>query len=275
LNIYGKIDLVKRMALFLKFLIKYFIFISRYIIINIMSQKNIKRKKSKVNGDLARHAYLGIRQMLFYNEIMPGQKIKYQDLADRLDVSITPIIHALKWLEFRDIVRHEPNKGYYINEISKKEVEEIYDTRIMLEVALLSVGIERIDDENLQPVDKAINAYEKAYQEGNYYGRMLTDMRFHMEVAALSDSRIKCKMLQELFDLLLLKYSRNLVATSIMDSSRQDHWQIYNEIKDRNLAAAQKTLANHLHNVKSHIIQNLDRMKVDKKEILSDYYAFR
>jgi DNA-binding GntR family transcriptional regulator len=45
-------------------------------------------------------AYTGIRNMLFHNEIMPGQKIAYRDLAERLGMSQTPVIQALKWLEF-------------------------------------------------------------------------------------------------------------------------------------------------------------------------------
>ena len=32
-----------------------------------------------------RTAYQGIRRMLFHNEIVPGQKIAYRDLAERLD----------------------------------------------------------------------------------------------------------------------------------------------------------------------------------------------
>ncbi len=70
----------------------------------------MSEKKDKPAGkpDLTLTAYNAIRQMLFYNEIHPGQKIKYKDLAGRIGVSMTPVIQALKWLEFRNIVRHEP-----------------------------------------------------------------------------------------------------------------------------------------------------------------------
>ena len=74
-----------------------------------MPLKETKKKKEK--SDLTYKAYSAIRQMLFYNEIQPGQKIKYKDLANRIGVSMTPVIQALKWLEFRNIVRHEANKG--------------------------------------------------------------------------------------------------------------------------------------------------------------------
>lgn len=55
-----------------------------------MAEKKQRIKTEKT--DLAQKAYQGIRQMLFYNEILPGQKIKYQDLADKIGVSITPLI---------------------------------------------------------------------------------------------------------------------------------------------------------------------------------------
>ena len=84
-----------------------------------------KNKKETEKSDLTYKAYHAIRKMLFYNEIQPGQKIKYKDLANRIGVSMTPVIQALKWLEFRNIVRHEANKGYYINEVSLKEIKEI------------------------------------------------------------------------------------------------------------------------------------------------------
>ena len=63
--------------------------------------------------DHTQKAYMGIRRMLFHNEIGPGQKISYRDLAERLKMSSTPVIQAFKQLEFQELVRHEPNHGYY------------------------------------------------------------------------------------------------------------------------------------------------------------------
>ena len=101
--------------------------------------------KSPSEGKMAhtRKAYLGIRNMLFHNEIGPGQKISYRDLAERLGMSQTPVIQALKWLEFQQLVRHEPNRGYYTAPVSLQEVEEIYDLRELIELALLPGTMEK------------------------------------------------------------------------------------------------------------------------------------
>ena len=81
------------------------------------------KKKPSADAGHTRKAYQGIRQMLFHNEIVPGQKIAYRDLAERLGMSQTPVIQALKWLEFQGLVRHERHRGYYTEPISIQEVE--------------------------------------------------------------------------------------------------------------------------------------------------------
>ena len=233
-----------------------------------------KNKKVGERSDLAHIAYMGIRQMLFYNEITPGQKIKYQDLADRLEVSITPVIHALKWLEFKGIVRHEPNKGYYVNEVSLQEIREIYETRLALEVAILPQTMANLDKSGIKRLQTSLDAFEDMVKKSDHYGRLMTDMKFHYTLASLSQCRIQLKMLEELFDLLFLKYSRNLVLTSIMEDSLHEHQEIFESLKTRDLHVVQKVLSGHLINVKDHILEKFDRMIMNKKEPVFDFHTF-
>ena len=243
-----------------------------------MERKNMpranKETKFEERGDLAHKVYVGMRRMLFYNEIIPGQKIKYQDLTDRLDVSITPVIHALKWLEFKGIVHHEPNKGYYVNEVSLQEIKEIYETRLVLEVAILPQTVANLDESGIHRLQACLDAFEQTVKESDYYGRLMTDMKFHYTLASLSQCRIQLKMLEELFDLLFLKYSRNLVLTSIMETSLHEHQEIFESLKTRNIHEVQKVLSCHLENVKDHILEKFDIMVMKKKEPIFDFHSF-
>ncbi|MEN8780518.1 MAG: GntR family transcriptional regulator [Desulfobacterales bacterium] len=238
-----------------------------------MAEKKQRKKTEKM--DLAQKAYQGIRQMLFYNEIIPGQKIKYQDLADKIGVSITPVIHALKWLEFKNIVSHEPNRGYFVNEVSLKEIKEIYDTRLLLEVSLVPEIINSIDDESLQRLKQSQDDYYAAVDEENYYSRLMTDMKFHLTLASISQCRIQLKMLQELFDMLLLKYTRNLVLLGILDSSLKEHATIFNSLENRDAVSLKNALTAHLDHVRTHITEGFKRMFVRKKESMVDLFTFQ
>ena len=238
-----------------------------------MAEKKQRKKTEKM--DLAQKAYQGIRQMLFYNEIIPGQKIKYQDLADKIGVSITPVIHALKWLEFKNIVSHEPNRGYFVNEVSLKEIKEIYDTRLLLEVSLVPEIINSVDDESIQRLKQSQDDYFTAVDEENYYSRLMTDMKFHLTLASISQCRIQLKMLQELFDMLLLKYTRNLVLLGIMDSSLNEHANIFDSLKNRDAVSLNNALSAHLDHVRTHITEGFKRMFVRKKESMVDLFTFQ
>jgi DNA-binding GntR family transcriptional regulator len=238
-----------------------------------MADKKQRKKTEKM--DLAQKAYQGIRQMLFYNEIIPGQKIKYQDLADKIGVSITPVIHALKWLEFKNIVSHEPNRGYFVNEVSLKEIKEIYDTRLLLEVSLVPEIINSVDDESIQRLKQSQDDYFTAVDEENYYSRLMTDMKFHLTLASISQCHIQLKMLQELFDMLLLKYTRNLILLGIMDSSLNEHVNIFNSLTNREAASLEAALHTHLDHVRAHITEGFKRMFVRTRESMVDLFTFQ
>ena len=108
-----------------------------------MGAKRTKSQKTTAAStqDLAQQAYMGLRRMLFLNEITPGQKIHYRDLAESLGMSPTPVIQALKWLEFQGLVHHEANRGFFLEPLSMNEVREVYDMRIDLEVGNIPRGL--------------------------------------------------------------------------------------------------------------------------------------
>ncbi|WP_027362762.1 GntR family transcriptional regulator [Desulfospira joergensenii] len=224
----------------------------------------------KKERDLTHKAYEAIRQMLFYNEIVPGQKIKYNDLAGRIGVSMTPVIQALKWLEFRNIVRHEPNRGYYINEVSRKEITEVYNARLLIEVALVPDIIQNLDRPGLKKLKVAFDRYKTAVAEDKYHKRMITDMEFHMTLASLAGCRIQLNILQGLFDVLLLRYSRNLFYLSVMDVSLPEHSDILVLVENKDEKGLARALSHHISGVRDHIIKGMDRLIIKEKESLAD-----
>lgn len=226
----------------------------------------VQTQTTQNKSDLTFKAYMAIRQMLFYNEIQPGQKIKYKDLATRIGVSMTPVIQALKWLEFHNIVRHESNKGYYINEVSVKEITEVYDTRLLLEVSLVPGIIGHLNDQGIRKLAATLDVYKAAVAEDNYHKRIMTDMKFHMTLAALSKCHIQVKMLQELFDILLLRYNQNLFYLSMTGTSLAEHEDIFNSIKKRDQVRLEASLKFHVDTVRNHITQGMSRLVPDKKE---------
>ena len=216
-------------------------------------------------------AYLGIRNMLFHNEIGPDQKISYRDLSERLGMSQTPVIQALKWLEFQRLVRHEPNRGYYTAPVSIQEVEEIYDLRELIELALLPRTLRGLDEKGIRRLQTAQEAHGKAVQEIYLYDRLSKDMAFHLILAGLSGCRVQQQTLQNLFDLLYLKYGGSLLFSTSMESAHADHTELCNFIITRDLKGARKVLTRHIRQVKDHVLKGLDKLLQVKAQNGADH----
>jgi DNA-binding GntR family transcriptional regulator len=207
-----------------------------------------------------RKAYLGIRNLMLHNELAPGQKIAYRDLAERLGMSQTPIIQALKWLEFQQLVRHEPNRGYFTAPIDPKEVEDIYAVRETLELSLLPNIVRTIDRQGLQILRTALEAHLEASREIYLAERLNRDMEFHLTLAQLSGNQVHCKILRDLFDLLYLKYSSNVLFSTSMDSADADHQALFDSIADGDVKTARRILAGHIRRVREHVLQGLRKI---------------
>jgi DNA-binding GntR family transcriptional regulator len=205
-------------------------------------------------------AYEGVRNRLCGSEIVPGQKISYRDLSERLGMSQTPVIQALKWLEFQQLVRHEPHRGYYTAPISLQEVEEIYDLRKLIELDLLQNTLKQIDTQGIKRLRVALDAHLKASKNVHLYDRLLKDMEFHLELAALSGRLVQQKALKNLFDLLYLKYGGKFLFSTSMDSADTDHQELFERIAKHDLKGARTVLARHILRVKKHVLQGVDHI---------------
>jgi DNA-binding GntR family transcriptional regulator len=226
-----------------------------------------KDKSSRNHEDHTQKAYNGLRQMMFHNEIVPGQKIAYRDLADRLGMSLTPVIQALKWMEIQGLVRHEAHRGYHAEPFSLQEVEELHDLREVLECSLLPKTIERLDDKNIKALYDAFMAHAEASSETYLNERFVKDLEFHIALASLSGCRVQLQVLRNLLDILCLKYRSNYQSAASFDRGVSEHQAVYEAISDQNLGRAQKALGHHIRFTKETLIERFTQILEEKKDL--------
>lgn len=227
-----------------------------------MGNKPIPKHRSGGVVVQTQKAYEGIRNLLFHNEIVPGQKISYRDLSERLGMSQTPVIQALKWLEFQQLVRHVPHRGYYTAAINLQEVEEIYDLRRLIELDLLKTSFKRINKGALKQLKKALDAHLKAAKDEYLYDRLLKDTEYHLTLASLSGCKVQHQTLKNLFDLLYLKYGGKFLFSLSMENADTDHLNLFKRIEKKDLEGATAVLSDHILNVKAHVIRSVEQMLV-------------
>jgi len=116
-----------------------------------------------------------IKEMMSYHHLVPGQKIIYKDLAKRLGITPTPLIQSLKRLENSRLVNYVPNRGYFVSELTKKEVEQLHDAREALEVYLVPAVIKNLTPQKLDDIRHTFKKYENC----RHRVMNIVDAQFH------------------------------------------------------------------------------------------------
>ena len=216
---------------------------------------------------MAQWAYEGIRSMLFHNEIMPGQKISYRELAEKLHVSLTPVIQALKRLEHQGLVYHQTNRGYFTAPLSSQEVEEIYEMRELIEMSLLPAVLSNINDSTLERL-RRIPAVAKSVSPENYLNhKLLKDRELHLAIAALAGRKIQLQILRHVFDLLYLKYRGSLLFIASEKTVGSWHRDFFLALEQRDLKKARQAMRKHFRIIKKLALKTLDTISEEKAPV--------
>ena len=78
-------------------------------------------------------AYAQLLTAIRRGDFLPGDRLRETDVADRLNLSRTPVREALRRLEADGIVEHRPRVGAVIRQLSHTELVELYEMRTVLE----------------------------------------------------------------------------------------------------------------------------------------------
>jgi DNA-binding GntR family transcriptional regulator len=120
------------------------------------------------------HALL--RERIVRGDLPPGNRLQDVLLAAELGVSRTPVREALLRLEREGLVESDPNRGFFVAQLSRKEVLETYPMVWALECLALDF-CEPLTAPQIQAL-RQINA-EMAAGTGDPLHRQELDLRWH------------------------------------------------------------------------------------------------
>lgn len=231
----------------------------------MIPKKKIKNSKGK---DLTREAYNDIRKMIFSNELRPGQKIPYRRMAERLNMSLTPVVQALKHMEFMRLVHHEQNKGFFVEKVTPREIDEAYKLRSIIEPKLLAETIPTIDEQGEKKIGAALDEYIDACQKGSLKLKLVKDIQFHMSMAELSGQNLSILILRYLFDFLYLRFGQELIFSRPSEDSADAHTAIFDAIKSRDIKTATMVLKKHIKEINKNALDGISERLSEVEDII-------
>ncbi len=149
--------------------------------------------------------YRAVKQLILVGRLKPGVQLTHEGLATELGVSRTPIREALERLHQEGFVAHRRNRGYFVADLSPREVGELFGVRTALELYALEESRARDALRNVDELRAINQTYREAIAEGASKLRMIVDQQFHHALAARSDNSLLVKNLDSVFERIILK----------------------------------------------------------------------
>lgn len=190
-----------------------------------------------------------------------GQRLIEKDLIDLYKISKTPLREALTRLEKVGLVQKKINRGFLVKRILRKDAEEIYELREIIDGFSARKIAENITEEKIKKIKKIIYDMELCIKDNKIDEYVKYDKYFHTVLNKLSGNKRLAEIMQNLnFQINnLLKISVKLPKRGI-NMSLNEHKIIFEAILNKNSAKAEENVKQHIKNTKMAVLKYFDNL---------------
>jgi DNA-binding GntR family transcriptional regulator len=196
--------------------------------------------------NLDQKAYQILKSMIIERQLLPGDKIPQEKLAEDLGISRTPLINALKFLEKEKLVQSIPRRGFFMRTFTQKEMISIFELREVLEGLAARKAAQKITDNQIVQLGKFFKQFagDKDIDDIRAYAR--EDRRFHKFLLDIGAKEF-LKSILETYN--VISYSYQVVSPEgLVRHPREtirEHRAMIDAIAGRDAEAAENLMRRH------------------------------
>jgi len=194
--------------------------------------------------------YQRIKRDIIFGELAPATKLKLEGLRERYEASMSTLRETLNRLASEGFVAAEEQRGFFVTAVSRADLIEIANLRVLLECHALRLSIENGDADwegNLVAAHHKLHLMEKKMQSGDqsymeHWKRY--DWEFHLAMIEACGSQNLLSLHAILYD----KYLRYqmLVLTYRGEEAVEEHRTMFKAALARDADRATEVLRIHI-----------------------------
>ncbi len=216
---------------------------------NNVNIKGIPRNEK----NLTQMVYQTIKEMMLDYEIVPGQRLIFTDLANRLGVSRTPVNNALSILANEGFLDFIPNQGYSVHKITKEEADSLYEIREIIELGSVGQVMRKLTPEKLEKLERKKHLYENAVAEQVSRGRFTLDQEFHAFFVQMSENLYLADYFREVYQRIFLRHRIEGLGVDRAQKVVSEHNEIFQAVSLKDAEWARESIKAHIKAGKEYI----------------------
>jgi DNA-binding GntR family transcriptional regulator len=187
-----------------------------------------------------------LRDRIFAGELTPGTFLDEVTLAGQMKISRTPVREALKVLTAEGLVRHEPRRGCFVNEVTEQDLDEIFPVIALLEGRCAHEAALNASDADLQALEALharLSRHANARRINEYYA---ANFVIHEAIITLANNRWLAQVIGDLRKIVKLARLQQLHAPGRLEQSLSEHLAVFAALKARDAEGAESAMRAHL-----------------------------
>lgn len=210
------------------------------------------------NEDLSKKAYEALKIMILDGRLKPGAKLYQEKLAEDLGISRTPLNGALNQLEKEMLLVSLPRRGFYVTELSVKELIKLYDIRKKLDPLCAAEASQNTDQELKKQCMVLIDQFAESYPL-NKFIRLLYN--FYSLIISMNENNFLKNMMTSYNLISLVNLQLHLKNETISDNymmQKENYINILNAVYNGNRVDAEKAMQVHIDNIYSILLNSVE-----------------
>lgn len=187
-----------------------------------------------------------LRDLIFGGELSPGAFVDETLLCEQLAVSRTPLREALKVLTAEGLIRHEPRRGCFVNQVSEQDLDEIFPVIALLEGRCAFEATQQATDADIATLDVLHHQLEDSAAQGLIPQYYAANYAIHEAIIAMAGNKWLAQVIGDLRKILKLARLQQLNAPGRLSQSLNEHMVIFAALKARDAEGADAAMRNHL-----------------------------
>ncbi len=187
-----------------------------------------------------------LRELIYSGELPPGAFVDEPALCERLAISRTPLREALKVLTAEGLMRHEPRRGCFVNQVTERDLDEIFPVIALLEGRCAFEAASRVNDADLRVLDGMHQRLRDCAQAGQIAAYYEANHVIHEAIIQLADNRWLAQVIADLRKILRLSRQQSLQVPGRMEQSLSEHMAVFAALQARDNSGAEAAMRTHL-----------------------------
>lgn len=222
--------------------------------------KTLKNPKQS-SGSLAEQVYKELHWAIITGKIPSGTRLVESALAEQMGVSRTPVREALQKLVSEGSVYAIPRAGYIVEDMSERDVVDLFMARAAVERLIGRLAAERITPEELKRLEANLKEMNKLLK-GALSNKMIDlDTEFHHLLARAARSRTLYELNQTLIKRTLRFRVYCLRVPKIAEVTRDGHDQIVRALQSKDPGKAEEAILGHLEDTKKTVADYVEALR--------------